>query len=478
MQRIFTNNFPAFVLGSLFLSVLFSMSLMLPRTAEAAANIGIVSVQKATSSANHVLVQLDNPNSSTISSIDNTKWNIDSPATTSRATSIILESGYPFTVRLIFDGPLSASYVAADGLSVQAGAVTDSTGNTNAVVADANSIAIPVADATGPTLTPVTIASNNASTTLAKSGDVVTLSFTSNKGIFTPGATTTIGTHTAGNVTKTRTSPTEWTATATMDGTDTVDSVVAFILSGLKSIQGIPASANVTAITSGSDVIYDRTSPTITLVGSGSDSVFVSGTQGYADQGATVSDSREGAINSTLITTGSVNRTIPGTYTFTYNASDSAGNAATAVTRTVTVNHLSAGGIFTGNTSSLPGFKAPRAQVVYPDGRIVYLDENQPGSSQPNNVAIPTPPVTTGSGNSTSYMHNFTRMLTNGSSGDDVVTLQTFLEDKGFLVIPQGVPKGYFGPLTEGAVMKYQESVGIETVGIVGPKTRAALNKE
>jgi peptidoglycan hydrolase-like protein with peptidoglycan-binding domain len=72
----------------------------------------------------------------------------------------------------------------------------------------------------------------------------------------------------------------------------------------------------------------------------------------------------------------------------------------------------------------------------------------------------------------------FTRLLSLGKTGVDVEALQTFLEAKGFLMMPRGVAKGYFGPATKRALMKYQESVGLEPVGIVGPGTRARLNIE
>lgn len=71
----------------------------------------------------------------------------------------------------------------------------------------------------------------------------------------------------------------------------------------------------------------------------------------------------------------------------------------------------------------------------------------------------------------------FVRNLTVGSSGDDVSSLQTWLEQKGFLVIPTGVAKGYFGNLTRTALAKYQASVGITpAVGYFGPITRAKVN--
>jgi len=63
-----------------------------------------------------------------------------------------------------------------------------------------------------------------------------------------------------------------------------------------------------------------------------------------------------------------------------------------------------------------------------------------------------------------------------GAENDAVVALQTFLENKGFLTIPSGIAKGYFGGLTRVAVRAYQKSMGISQTGYVGPKTRAALN--
>ena len=62
-----------------------------------------------------------------------------------------------------------------------------------------------------------------------------------------------------------------------------------------------------------------------------------------------------------------------------------------------------------------------------------------------------------------------------GSRGDGVVTLQTFLESKGLLVIPAGVAKGYFGPLTQSALMKYQASVDVPATGYYGPITRGVM---
>ncbi len=74
----------------------------------------------------------------------------------------------------------------------------------------------------------------------------------------------------------------------------------------------------------------------------------------------------------------------------------------------------------------------------------------------------------------TSY--NFTQNLTIGSTGSEVVALQTALVSMGHLTMPAGVSMGYFGALTQSALAKYQASKGITpAVGYFGPITRASF---
>lgn len=82
-----------------------------------------------------------------------------------------------------------------------------------------------------------------------------------------------------------------------------------------------------------------------------------------------------------------------------------------------------------------------------------------------------------GIGRSPMAQGRFEKDLTVGSSGEDVARLQTFLEESGFLFIPSGVAKGYFGQLTRSALSKYQQSKQIEpAVGYFGPITRERIN--
>jgi len=77
----------------------------------------------------------------------------------------------------------------------------------------------------------------------------------------------------------------------------------------------------------------DTTKPVINLIGSST--VNVDYGASYADLGATVDDNKD--ASRPIIGTGSVNTSVPGSYTITFNAIDAAGNVADTVTRTVVV---------------------------------------------------------------------------------------------------------------------------------------------
>jgi hypothetical protein len=78
------------------------------------------------------------------------------------------------------------------------------------------------------------------------------------------------------------------------------------------------------------------------------------------------------------------------------------------------------------------------------------------------------------SASSTTFI--FTRTLSVGMSGDAVSALQRILKYYGFYVYPEIT--GYFGPITQNAVVSFQKVRGLAPYpGIVGPRTRAELHK-
>lgn len=79
--------------------------------------------------------------------------------------------------------------------------------------------------------------------------------------------------------------------------------------------------------------VNDDDKPVITL--NGSNPMTVECGTAFNDPGATANDNCDGTFPATP--SGSVNTSVPGTYTLTYNATDSSGNSATPVTRTVIV---------------------------------------------------------------------------------------------------------------------------------------------
>lgn len=115
-------------------------------------------------------------------------------------------------------------------------------------------------------------------------------------------------------------------------------------------------------------------------------------------------------------------------------------------------------------------------------------------------ITYPNPPVNGGSDTTTprrrsssgSYLTNFsnnqevgrvlgaekfifTLLLKQGSRGNEVTELHKRLIADGYLKIT--APTGYFGPLTLKAVKEFQTAKGLNADGVVGPLTRAELNK-
>ena len=81
--------------------------------------------------------------------------------------------------------------------------------------------------------------------------------------------------------------------------------------------------------------VIDTTPPVITLLGTSPINVEYQST--YVDAGATAWDSFEGNLTASIVTVNPVNTSALGSYTITYNVTDSQGHAAAEVTRTVNV---------------------------------------------------------------------------------------------------------------------------------------------
>jgi len=180
-------------------------------------------------------------------------------------------------------------------------------------------------------------------------------------------------------------------------------------------------------------------------IGAGSMLTFSATTTGFSSPVFTVTDLfYTGTATSTLKLDGNKVSWTPvyndiGVHTFAVSATDSAGHSASAQVS-----------VRVGQPSSVSVPTAP--VVIVPAASIA-----------PTNAPIKT---------SASYV--FKSFLTVGSRGTEVTALQQKLTALGFYT---GPVTGYFGPLTAQGVRNLQKANGIETVGFVGPATRAALNR-
>jgi len=207
-------------------------------------------------------------------------------------------------------------------------------------------------DRTPPTLPTVTIASNNADTALARSGNIVTVSFTASETLTLAQTTATIRGQAA---TVANVSGLNYTATYTMQGTD-AEGVIPFTINFTDAAGN--AGTQVTATTNASSVTFDRTPPTlptVTIASNNANTAFAK-TGDMVTVSFTASETLLGLPTATIrgqaatvTNVGGLNYTA--TYTmqgtdaegvipFTINFTDAAGNAGTQVTATTNASSV------------------------------------------------------------------------------------------------------------------------------------------
>jgi gliding motility-associated-like protein len=241
----------------------------------------------------------------------------------------------------------SATYTMASGDA--AGTVSfniafaDLSGNNGtAVTATTNSSSV-IFDKTAPSLSSVSVASNNTNIALVKTGQTITLNFTANETITTPGVT--IAGH---SVTATNSSANNWVATYTMTGTDATGTV-AFNIT-FSDLAGNIATS-VTGTTNSSIVVYDKTNPSLPSVSIASNNTHTA----YAKAGhvvavsftsdETIATPAATILGHAAVVTNTSGNNWTATYTivggdaagiisFSILFNDLAGNAGTAVTAT------------------------------------------------------------------------------------------------------------------------------------------------
>ena len=100
------------------------------------------------------------------------------------------------------------------------------------------------------------------------------------------------------------------------------------------------AAGNKAAQVDRSVTVTDQTAPVITLIGDSTMTIAQGST--YIDEGASANDNVDGDLTNAIVLSGSVDTSTVGSFTLTYDVVDAANNAATSVTRTVTVTDQTA----------------------------------------------------------------------------------------------------------------------------------------
>ncbi len=166
--------------------------------------------------------------------------------------------------------------------------------------------------------------------------------------------------------------------------------------------------------------------PVLTMNGSNPMTVMLGAT--FTDPGATATDQEDGNLTSQIVATGNVNTLIAGTYTLTYNVTDSGGMPATSVTRTVNVTAAMTPVITTVSPGTLPlsgyviqtvsgsNFTSSNMINLTGPGCPSTCRFSSDSSTPPNSLTFHTRGMTAG---------NYTLSITNGNGTSNSVSMNT-----------------------------------------------------
>ena len=107
--------------------------------------------------------------------------------------------------------------------------------------------------------------------------------------------------------------------------------------------------------------VQENSQPTISLVGSSTINIDVG--ESFSDPGATAEDNEDGDLTTSIITLGSIDTSVVGTYIVTYAVSDSASNTF-SITRTITVSEAVIAIYFENGTCKCPNATVGETEVI------------------------------------------------------------------------------------------------------------------
>ena len=271
-------------------------------------------------------------------------------------------SNFAATSSTVYTATFTPTGAGATTIDVASNKFTDPAGNNNTAATQFNW----TYDGTAPTLSSVSMASNNSTNTQAVADDVVTLTFTASEAISTPVVTFQSGGAAIADtsITYTNTSGNTWTAAYTVNASDTSGAVtfsIAFTDTVGNSGTAVTTTSDSTSVTAS----LDTTAPTlssvsivtnnaITSVANDGDVITLTLTASetintpvviFKSGGAAITDTSVTYTNTsgstwTAAYTANASDTF-GAVTFSIAYSDTAGNAAAAVTTTTNSSSVS-----------------------------------------------------------------------------------------------------------------------------------------
>lgn len=347
--------------------------------------------------------------------------------------------------------------------------VTDAALNTS----NCTSVGSITIDSVVPTATSVTIASNNTDATLARAGDIVTLSFTVSE-VLAANPVVTI----SGNAATIGGSFPNYTASYTFGGADT-EGVIPYTIDFSDSATN--AASQITATTNASQVIFDKTAPTLTSVSIYSDNsnTALARVGDTVSIDFTVSETVSGSA--TVLIDGNAASVIgshpnytasytmnggdtEGVTTFTIDFTDSSGNAGTQVTAVTDASTVSfdetmpsAGsiGIFSDNTNP--------AMAKVGDSVSVSITVSEPLNADP---------VVTIAGNAASVIGSYPNYtasyVMSGGEGEGFLTFIVDFSDAA------GNPTSSITAVTDASSVNFDET--LPTIALTTPADNSYIN--
>jgi hypothetical protein len=214
--------------------------------------------------------------------------------------------------------------------------------------------------------------------------------------------------------------------------------------------------------------VVDSVVPIITLNGTARESIYVN--EVYSEAGANCTDNYDPSCSVSI--SGTVDTSNIGTYILFYNATDTSGNQAVSLSRTIDVIKRPSSNKGSKRVSQYKLkeiFGEPKT-VDEPIKTTEVMESENQDSLENGKLCEASQLLTQNlkAGARDGQYHPYTNMTVN-----EVKILQTHMNRLGF---NSGIVDGILGPITDNAIKRMQTALGTFADGYVGPLTRSLIN--